>query len=903
MSSAVDGAGASYDCATGGFIPNPAPGSVAGSSARPRGMPYIDDFPSQLSDISDFTDLPESSPSPPTSPIQASLEHPCPPPVFSQPSSFAIPSSSRQQSPFGYFHVAKHPNRSPRVLSTSAPSRHKPAALAPDADADADAEIEGVSEQPVKKRRKIEPKPRKTMNLDLTQPEANVPSEQSEELDFLLKILSKKRKIVVVAGAGISVAAGIPDFRSSHGLFTTLKREHKLRGASGKQLFDASVYSTSDLTTSFHEMVRSLSSMASNAHPTLFHHLMARLAKEGRLLRLYTQNVDGIETSLPPLRTEVPLNTKAPWPRTIQLHGGLEMMVCQKCRHTSPFQPELFSGPTPPLCDHCKSIESHRSSAGQRSRGVGRLRPRIVLYNESNPDEEAIGSVVTADLRAKPDALIVVGTSMKIPGVRRIVKEMGNMVRKGRKDGVAIWINRDGETGGKEFEWDLIVKGDCDEVARRAAFKNWDEDDENSDSQKTDQLNSNADTFEVCSTDDVNRIKREQGRLEVRIPPKKKPTDDNNADRGDISFLTSGPCSDEAFPPAGTESSRNLKFNPLRAGKSLTALQPSAKVGARATKPAATRKTVVSSAKSTARGRSKAKGKSDDKLQQSVILPGHQVKPGLAIPTSSSGARRMNLTSKNARKAIVSDSSSSNAASNTVLTPEAPSLVPALDSWSKSYTISNHDFTTEPGTLPSEPPSKALGTDSGPVPALIPSIIPQKRSRTTRAKLKANINTPMSRPMAVDGSVPTYFQSTKSAIYTATHGSITKSRGQSRKRNSGAQTPSQAQVSVYGITFENSKLAVLPSSSARSNGPPTFHFHHGLAPDAMQLQHELDETSCQTQIQTQTVCSLPPALNPDITCREWSSSVDEMDAKRQLETISPKETGTVLPKDLMRMID
>ncbi|KAI5285877.1 hypothetical protein KEM55_000476, partial [Ascosphaera atra] len=85
--------------------------------------------------------------------------------------------------------------------------------------------------------------------------------------------------------------------------------------------------------------------MASGAQPTLFHHLMATLAKEGRLLRLYTQNVDGIETSLPPLKTEVPLDTKPPWPKTIQLHGGLDVMVCQKCSHTSPFRPEQRSRP------------------------------------------------------------------------------------------------------------------------------------------------------------------------------------------------------------------------------------------------------------------------------------------------------------------------------------------------------------------------------------------------------------------------------------------------------------------------------------------------------------------------------------------------------------------------------
>ena len=45
------------------------------------------------------------------------------------------------------------------------------------------------------------------------------------------------------AGAGISVQAGIPDFRSQEGLFRTLKRDNPREAlSSGKDLFDASVF-------------------------------------------------------------------------------------------------------------------------------------------------------------------------------------------------------------------------------------------------------------------------------------------------------------------------------------------------------------------------------------------------------------------------------------------------------------------------------------------------------------------------------------------------------------------------------------------------------------------------------------------------------------------------------------
>ncbi|KAL1634920.1 hypothetical protein SLS56_002001 [Neofusicoccum ribis] len=325
---------------------------------------------------------------------------------------------------------------------------------------------------PRKKRRTTEPKPRVTRYLDLQ--EDIVSESQSEALDVLLKVLHKKRKIVMIVGAGISVAAGIPDFRSSKGLFSTLKQQHNLK-SSGKELFDASVYRDPDTTATFHEMVRSLSQQAKSAKPTAFHHLIATLADEGRLLRLYSQNVDGIETSLEPLATKIPLPQKAPWPKTVLLHGGLEKMVCAKCNDVTDFEPNLFHGPIPPPCKACEEADQVRTlHAGKRSHGIGLLRPRMVLYNENGPDDEAIGSVTAADLRTRPDAVIVVGTTLKVPGVRRITREMVNTVRD-RKDGLTVWINNEPEPKGVDLEncWDLVVRGPCDAVARQAALRIW----------------------------------------------------------------------------------------------------------------------------------------------------------------------------------------------------------------------------------------------------------------------------------------------------------------------------------------------------------------------------------------------------------------------------------------------
>ena len=368
--------------------------------------------------------------------------------------------------------------------------------------------------EPTKKRRKAEPGPRTTQHLDLRSTYEPLGLDQTSQLDALSKVLQRRKKIVVIAGAGISVSAGsrsalalstwiitdgllVPDFRSASGLFSTLKNEHNLK-ASGKQLFDASVYQTDSATTSFHSMVRGLSQLASQAKPTAFHHLLATLGEQGRLMRLYTQNVDGIDTSLTPLATSVPLASKGPWPRTIQLHGGLEKMVCSKCNHLSDFQPALFDGPHPPPCTQCVVADEVRTNqAGKRSHGIGRLRPRIVLYNEANPDDEAIGTVVSSDLRARPDAVIVVGTSMKIPGVRRIVREMCGVVRS-RRDGLTVWVNHDPPPIGKEFEdcWDLVVQGSSDDVAGFAKLRHWDDD---------------GTGVKTCTESDAERAVRGQG--------------------------------------------------------------------------------------------------------------------------------------------------------------------------------------------------------------------------------------------------------------------------------------------------------------------------------------------------------------------------------------------------------
>ncbi len=91
---------------------------------------------------------------------------------------------------------------------------------------------DGDGPPPAKKRRTIGPKIRVTQYLDLSPADNSswtergydaCPAEQKKQLDLLLKVLHKKRKVVVVAGAGISVSAGSMLFSSFSLFFLQIK--------------------------------------------------------------------------------------------------------------------------------------------------------------------------------------------------------------------------------------------------------------------------------------------------------------------------------------------------------------------------------------------------------------------------------------------------------------------------------------------------------------------------------------------------------------------------------------------------------------------------------------------------------------------------------------------------------
>lgn len=317
-------------------------------------------------------------------------------------------------------------------------------------------------------------------------------------------------------------------------------------------------------------MVRDLSKLTTEAKPTAFHHMLATIAHEGRLMRLYSQNVDCLETSLKPLATAIPLNTKAPWPTTVQLHGSVEKMQCTKCSTISSLDGSLFEGPEPPLCKDCEESDHVRTQfARKRSHGIGKLRPRMVLYNEYHPDQDAIGKVSQADLRRVPDAVIVVGTSMKVPGVRRIVKELCQATRA-KRDGFTAWVNLDPVPQNPDLKnlWDLVVRGKCDDIATLLDLPHWDCEDIGPDKEK-------YMVSGMPEKEEQYEQRRSRDRLDVVLDSKKRSLDefsDTESRASDLSDIKLNPIDkiQEKALPTPSASPRHgspLSRKPLPKGK------------------------------------------------------------------------------------------------------------------------------------------------------------------------------------------------------------------------------------------------------------------------------------------------------------------------------------------------
>ncbi|GKT51962.1 NAD-dependent histone deacetylase HST3 [Colletotrichum spaethianum] len=114
-----------------------------------------------------------------------------------------------------------------------------------------------------------------------------------------------------------------------------------------------------------------------------------------------------------------------------------------------------------PECPYCAGATAARQERGKRALGVGKLRPDIVLYGEEHPNAHLISPIVTHDLGLSPDLLLILGTSLKVHGLKVLVREFAKTIHS--RGGKVVFVNY---TKPPESSWgdiiDYWIQWDCD---------------------------------------------------------------------------------------------------------------------------------------------------------------------------------------------------------------------------------------------------------------------------------------------------------------------------------------------------------------------------------------------------------------------------------------------------------
>lgn len=190
----------------------------------------------------------------------------------------------------------------------------------------------------------------------------------------LKDILFKSSNIVFFGGAGVSTESGVPDFRSSEGIYHTKNRY----GYSPEVMLSHSFFMSH--MEEFYDFYKS-SMIYKEAKPNPAHYALAKLEEEGRLKAVITQNIDG-------------LHQLAGSKEVLELHGSVYRNYCMDC-HESYDLEYIMRSLGVPKCSKCGGV----------------VKPDVVLYEESldmKVLERSISYISEAEV------LIVGGTSLAV---------------------------------------------------------------------------------------------------------------------------------------------------------------------------------------------------------------------------------------------------------------------------------------------------------------------------------------------------------------------------------------------------------------------------------------------------------------------------------------------------------
>jgi NAD-dependent deacetylase len=201
----------------------------------------------------------------------------------------------------------------------------------------------------------------------------NMTTEQ--KIKKLAKYISESNNIVFFGGAGVSTESGIPDFRSSSGLYKNKDEEFD----SPPEVMLSHDYFFSN-TEKFYRFYKT-KMLYPNAKPNDAHKILAKLEQKGKLKAVITQNVDN-------------LHQEAGAKNVVELHGSGKNNFCLDC-HKKFDVSYVIESVGAPKCDNCGGL----------------IKPDVVLYGEQlNYDSVNLA----VDYIVKADMLIVGGTSLAV---------------------------------------------------------------------------------------------------------------------------------------------------------------------------------------------------------------------------------------------------------------------------------------------------------------------------------------------------------------------------------------------------------------------------------------------------------------------------------------------------------
>ncbi|KAK8145358.1 Sir2 histone deacetylase Hst2 [Beauveria asiatica] len=237
------------------------------------------------------------------------------------------------------------------------------------------------------------------------------------------------KRIAVMTGAGISTAAGIPDFRSPKtGLYNNLAR---LNLPHAEAVFEISYFKENP--EPFYVLAKEL--YPGKFHPTVSHVFLSLLARKGLLHMLFTQNIDCLERA-----------AGVPPEKIIEAHGSFATQRCVECKEEFPddeMKTHVHNGDVPRCIDRSCN---------------GLVKPDIVFFGEALPRAFSEQS----HKAAMADLALIIGTSLQVypfAGLPQMVRE--SIPR------VLFNMEKVGQIGTRPD--DVVSLGPCDDGVRQLA--------------------------------------------------------------------------------------------------------------------------------------------------------------------------------------------------------------------------------------------------------------------------------------------------------------------------------------------------------------------------------------------------------------------------------------------------